>query len=279
MKTYRLLLVVLFAFPIYPKGFAQQVQLFVNEPLPLEITENKTVNLVFPFAVKSVDKGSRDVLVQKAKGVENVLLVKAARRDFTQTNLTVITSDGQLFSFTVDYADDPLQTNLTLIRDSSSSLVIFNQVNEADVMQTAQLIAENRVASGRSDLKKINHSGKVSLSLTGIYTARDIIFFRFLLDNRSNLSFQAESLRFLIKDKKQVKRAAIQEKEIIPVVSHGHLHKVEGQTYSTFVIAVSKFTIPDKKYLAIRITEKDGGRHLNLKVKNKTIVKAKPISE
>lgn len=277
MRTYRILLIILFTFLLSFESFAQQVQLFVNEPLPIEITVNKTVNLVFPFAIKSVDKGSRDVLVQKARGIENVLLVKAAREDFAQTNLTVITSDGQLFSFTVDYADDPLQTNLTLISDPGASSAIFKLVNEADVQQTAQLIAENRVASVESDLKIMDHSGLASLTLNGIYTERDLIFFRFLLSNRSNLSYQSESLRFFIRDKKQVKRAALQERELIPVLTQGDINTVPGKAYSTFVIAVSKFTIPDKKYLDIRLTEKDGGRHLNLKVKNKTIVKVKPV--
>lgn len=277
MKTYRLLLVILFFFLLSLESFAQQVQLFVNEQLPLEITVNKTVNLVFPFAIKSVDKGSRDVLVQKAKGIENVLLVKAARKDFTQTNLTVIIADGQLFSFNVDYSDDPLQTNLTLINDPGASTVIFNQVNEASVRQTAQLIAENKVVSVESDLKIMDHSGLASLTLNGIYTAHDLIFFRFLLSNRSNLSYQTESLRFFIRDKKQVKRVALQEKEIIPILVHGDINKVEGESYNTLVIALSKFTIPDKKYLTVRLTEKDGGRHLNLRVKNKTIVKAKPV--
>lgn len=277
MRTYRILLIILINFLLSFESFAQQVQLFVNEPLPIEITVNKTVNLVFPFAIKSVDKGSRDVLVQKARGIENVLLVKAARKDFAQTNLTVITSDGQLFSFTVDYADDPLQTNLTLISDPGASSAIFNLVNEADVQQTAQLIAENRVASVESDLKIMDHGGRASLTLNGIYTERDLIFFRFLLSNRSNLSYQVERLRFFIRDKKQVKRAALQERELIPVLTQGDITKVSGKAYSTFVIAISKFTIPDKKYLVIRLTEKDGGRHLNLKVKNKTIVKSKPV--
>jgi hypothetical protein len=49
----------------------------VIEPYPLWVTLNKTTNLIFPYAIKSVDRGSRDVLAQKAKGVENILLVKA----------------------------------------------------------------------------------------------------------------------------------------------------------------------------------------------------------
>ncbi|WP_238698906.1 DUF4138 domain-containing protein, partial [Flavobacterium circumlabens] len=69
---------------------------------------------VFPFAIKSVDKGSPDILVQKAKGLENILQVKAAQKGFFQTNLTVVTADGKLYSFVLNYDEESPQLNLTL---------------------------------------------------------------------------------------------------------------------------------------------------------------------
>src|SRR5688500_828142 len=76
-------------------------------PQALEIAYNKTTSLVFPAIIKSVDRGSRDLLAQKAKGVENILQLKAARHGFPNTNLTVITSDGKLHEFTVAYSKAP----------------------------------------------------------------------------------------------------------------------------------------------------------------------------
>jgi len=64
------------------------------EPFHLDITFLKTTHLIFPYAIKSVDRGSPDILAQKAKGVENVLLVKAGRENFKESNLSVITADG-----------------------------------------------------------------------------------------------------------------------------------------------------------------------------------------
>ena len=70
----------------------------------LNITYNKTTNLIFPYSVQSIDRGSKDILVQQPKGTENVVQVKADKPNFIQTNLSIITIDGQLYSFTVDYA-------------------------------------------------------------------------------------------------------------------------------------------------------------------------------
>src|SRR6187401_1585934 len=78
----------------------------------LTITCNKTTNLIFPANVQSVDRGSKDILVQQPKGVENIVQVKADKPNFSQTNLSVITVDGSLYSFTVDYTPQPTQLNV-----------------------------------------------------------------------------------------------------------------------------------------------------------------------
>jgi hypothetical protein len=97
------------------KSFAQNVteaKASFIKPYPITVTYSKTTNLIFPYAIKSVDKGSRDLLVQKAIGVENILQVKAAKQWFGETNLTVVTADGGLFSYSVTYTDAPGNLNM-----------------------------------------------------------------------------------------------------------------------------------------------------------------------
>ncbi|MBE9462064.1 conjugative transposon protein TraN [Dyadobacter subterraneus] len=256
---------------------AQDVQLFSIAPFPIEITYNKTVNLIFPFAVKSVDKGSRDILAQKAKGVENILQLKAARKDFEQTNLTAITSDGKLYSFVVSYQQQPLRLNIELIqtdsRSSQTRALLSDQRNEAFLKNLA-----SRAAIEQSHLYHIKDSAhKARLVLSGLYTADDVLFYRLSIDNRSNISYEIESLRFFISDKKQVKRAAAQQTEIIPLYVHDHTGKIQARQSSQLVFALPKFTTSDAKQLTIELMEKNGGRHLRLAVQNSTIVNAKPI--
>src|SRR5690606_3632811 len=77
------------------------------DPMPLGISAAKTTNLIFPYAIKSIDRGSAEVLVQKATGVENVLQVKASIPSFAETNLTVMTADGRFYSFLLNYDGHP----------------------------------------------------------------------------------------------------------------------------------------------------------------------------
>src|SRR5882672_1873022 len=88
-----------------------------DESRNVEVTFNKTSTLVFPTAITSVDRGSRDLIAQKAKGVNNVLQIKAGKPNFRETNLTVITSDGGLYHFFIRYSEQPTVFTVS-IRDS-----------------------------------------------------------------------------------------------------------------------------------------------------------------
>jgi Domain of unknown function (DUF4138) len=67
----------------------------------LYIATDKTTSLVFPFSILHVDRGSKDILVQPVQEAENILLVKAGLKDFPETNLSVFTSDGSVYTFQV----------------------------------------------------------------------------------------------------------------------------------------------------------------------------------
>lgn len=85
-KISALLVIVIFFTLIKLQVFAQislsTENISVIKPYHLAVTYNKTTNLVFPYAIKSVDRGSKDILVQKAKDVENILQVKAGQKRF-----------------------------------------------------------------------------------------------------------------------------------------------------------------------------------------------------
>lgn len=72
----------------------------------------KTTHLIFPSAVTYVDLGSGSIIADKAQGAENIVKVKANASGFAQTNMTVLTTDGKLYSFLVDYEKDPKVINL-----------------------------------------------------------------------------------------------------------------------------------------------------------------------
>lgn len=242
---------------------------------PLEITYNKTTNLVFPAIIKSVDRGSRDILAQKAKGVENILQLKAARHGFPQTNLTVITGDGIIHEFTVSYSKEPEQLVLKIpSQNNTDSPLLWRGVGgEAEMEKTAA-----QIATTKRSIRLVNESGnKIKLSLYGIYIKDNVIFYHFRIHNRSNINYDVDFLRFYIQDKQKVKRTASQEVEVKPIYVFGEVENIHSQSYQDVVYALEKFTIPDAKHLVIEMFEKNGGRNLNLSISNKSIVNAKRV--
>ena len=273
MKNFKLLVMVPLLFMTIGV-LAQQTSkspLSKTESDSLMIAYSKTTNLVFPFAIKSVDKGSPDILVQKAKGLENILQVKAAQKGFFQTNLTVVTADGKLYSFVLDYNEEFPQLNLTLNKTKPDGQEIYFSdeiTNEKDIQEYSKLaLYDKKKLRGQKESKY-----DIDLKLNGIFIREQVMYYRIKVTNNSKISYDIDQIRFFIRDAKKVKRTASQEIEITPIYILNDIDKIQAEAENIFVFALPKFTIPEKKYLVIQLMEKNGGRHLEEHVKNTKLV-------
>lgn len=230
----------------------------------LQISTDQTVSLIFPFPIRHVDRGTRDVLVHPVKESDNILLVKAASKDFPATNLTVVVTDGSLYSFPIKYAAAP-------------AVWIYEVPPKADV--SVQTYANSLVDNPKTMRGIRDHSWDVLARISGIYIRGNVIYYQFRLDNQSPVDYDIDFLRFYIRDRHRGKRTATQENELKPLKVAGNTSCVRANHSSAIVMALEKFTIPDAKYLAVEIHEKNGGRHLLMKVKNRKIVKAIPLAD
>ncbi|MBP6023922.1 DUF4138 domain-containing protein [Ferruginibacter sp.] len=228
------------------------------------VTTDKTISLVFPFAIRYVDRGSQSVLAQQVKDAPTILLVKAAAKDFIETNLSVVTDDGSVYSFAVCYDNKP------------AVWVHYLPINRtATVSSYANMILDNERTVKKVKDKKYN----MQAGIRGIYIKDNIIYYQLYINNKGTIDYDVDLLRFFIKDKRRSKRTAVQEVEQKPVYTTGNHSKVKGNSNTVFVVALEKFTIPDKKYLAVQITEKNGGRHFLLRIGNKNIMKSKVLPD
>lgn len=245
-----------------------------NAQVLLEVTFNKTSSIIFPAAITAVDRGSRDILAQKVKGIENILQVKAGKTRFKDTNLTVITADGSLHQFTVRYADIPGTFTLRADPVPISSTVIFEQATtEVQLEKSASLILQHEKAKAMKSVSK----HQMKMALLGIYIQDNTMFYHLKISNHSNIPYNTELLRFYVRDRQRVKRTASQEVPEMPLFHKGNPALIKGMTSEDIVFALPKFTIPDAKLLVVELMEHNGGRHLQLTIRNRTIVKAKLI--
>jgi conjugative transposon TraN protein len=258
-------LIALILYGIYVETNAQTL---------LEVTFNKTSSIIFPAAITAVDRGSRDILAQKVKGVENVLQVKASKTRFKDTNLTVITADGSLHQFTVRYTDIPAAFTVRADPNVADTRITFEQATtQVQLERSAVLILRGEKAKPVKSVSK----NQMRMDLLGIYIQGNTMFYHLKVSNHSNIPYHTDLLRFYVRDKQRVKRTASQEVDEVPIFHKGNSAFIRGKTSEDIVFALPKFTIPDAKVLMIEIMEKNGGRHLQLAIRNKRIVKAKLI--
>jgi conjugative transposon TraN protein len=245
----------------------------VMAPYPLCVGYDKTTNLIFPYTIISVDRGSKNILAQKAKNVENILQVKAGKKGFEETNLTVITADGKFYSFLLNYAENPSVLNLDFNtpkpskQDAFFSPEVFNEKELREYSKAAAV--EKKKIRGIKD-----KAFGICFRLNGLFIHDRVMYYRIKVENQSNIRYDIGQVRFFICDRQKAKRTAVQEIEITPLYVHNDTQTVKGQSEHVFVFALSKFTIPDKKYLSIQLMEKNGGRHLDLKVPGRAFVRS-----
>ena len=266
-------------------GFSQMIP-----PHGLEITYDKTVHVIFPSPVRYVDLGSTDLIAGKADGAENVIRVKATTKNFRQeTNMSVITEDGNFYSFNVKYADEPLLLNVEMcdfIHDGET----VNRPNNAMEIYLTELDNESprlvrliMKSVYERDKRRIRHIGckrfGVQFLLKGLYSHGGLLYFHTQIKNTSHVPFDVDFVTFKIADKKLVKRTAMQEQVIYPLRAYNYVTRVDGKKSECTVFALPKFTIPDGKKLVVEMYEKQGGRHQTFELENEDLVQAETIHE
>lgn len=241
-------------------------------PYPIAVSDNKTSNLIFPSSIKSVDRGSSDVLAQKATGIENILQLKGAEPNFKETNVTVITADGKFYSFEVRYNNTPSTLNFSFVGDSSEKALIKDQpVSEATLLNTANLIKNKR-----HSLHKRTREEGTELSLLNLFVGDGLLWIELRITSQSLVPFTPAYTRFFLQDKKASKRTATQEVERVPVY-HSPLEKAEkGKAYVN-VFAFTPFTVPQGKEWVIQIGENDRSRSLSLHINHRIMQKTKSL--
>ena len=263
---------------VNPQSNAKETAFYEDQYKNLQVGFSKTTSIIFPYTIKSIDKGSAEVLVQKAKGVENILLVKAAKQHFFQTNLTVVTSDGKLYVFVLNY--DEMCPDLNFKAENAvaaSRDVLFSLENEN------QKRIEQYASAAYSKKKKISGLKKskyqIRLEVNGIFIQQNVLYLRVVFENKSKINYDIDQFRFFIRDKRKSKRTASQEIELEPLYATSSSSVIPYKSEIIKVYALEKFTIPENKYLTLQMIEKNGGRHLEVDINNNLTDKVIPITE
>lgn len=349
----------------------------------IHVSDIKTVSLVFPYEIIDFDIGNTEVSAKEVNGLNNVLRVKAFIPGFLQTSLTVFLKGGLIYTFELDYEQDPgtltyaieegeflqqvLLHDLRRDRDlenlrkhshpkkgqssyhdskediyykrstgsASGSATMGNKSTgsvssggsgsysnkSAVYVDTPQSRKEykpkkersskkeNRKSSrtyedrnpGRSlsqghlsnintntnDMKNFVYwainiekgfNGKVTDEMLNVESELanpimqdDYTIMMLRLDNKTNIAYDIDFVKFHVVDKKGWRRKAVQGIELVPELQYNYVERIPGRTEHIFAYVFPKFTLQKKKKFIITIGEKNGGRNLEMKASHRFI--------
>ena len=224
----------------------------------LAICTDKTITVIAPFPIKHVDLGSPDILAHQVETAGNILLLKAASKNFHPTNLTIVTEDNSVYSFSVGYEDNPITWIHRLTPQSTPPHSL------------AQTILHNdRNIRGLSTCK-----GGVCAVMNGIYVKSEVIYLHMQLQNSSPISYDIDLIRMYHGVRQKSRRTAKQELEIKPVTIVGNKRWIAAKGRNTLVIAIPKLALSKGACLVIEFAEKNGNRTLTLKVNHRKMLSA-----
>jgi hypothetical protein len=249
------LVMVLFGFcwvfGIWAQGPGFRLEGISSAVIP--VTVDKMTNVVFPEAVQAGVKVSAAVIVQKVRGVENVIEIKALRRDFPTTNLSVYGRDGRLYSFVLHYVADSSVLNFRVVAFGEGGVMLTGLPAGVDVLRREAYALEGR----RAYLNLSVRAERVGVRLCGVYSSDSLEWLVLRARNRSGMDFVVAAVRYYVEDKKKVKRRAVQEVELRPVFTDIPLViRVRGEV--SFAVGFEPFFVGKGRRLVCEVRGKDG---------------------
>ena len=272
MKIFRIAALLFAAFPTVMSAqqtFQEMEQLTVNENVTTVITASEPIRLVDI----STDKVVGD------KPIENVIRVKPKDGEH---------EDGEIVAI-VTVVTERFRSQYALIYTSRMEEAVSDkevQLNErtafhnpAVSMSTEEIVHYarriwNSPAKYRNVKTKRHH---MVMSLNNVYTVGEYFFIDFSVENKTNLRFDIDELRFKLDDKKLSKATNAQTLDIQPVLvldksknfKHGYRN----------VVVLKKMTFPNDKVLTIELSEiQVSGRTISMTIDYEDILAADSFS-
>lgn len=255
---------------------------------PIGVDTDKTIHIVFPHEIKEVDIGVAEVVSQITPAFTNILKLKAMA-EFSETNLTVLTAGGDLFSFILNYQKNPEILNINIEKNyqadainskkfnfstftKSDFLIPGINISETQIRKNFDFILQQKRRMKNIGVKNLN----VGAFVQNIYMDESLLYVSLKLENNSGVTFPIDFVKFYVRDVETAKRQTIQEEEL-PIVLSQQLDPVYSLHTRSFVVAIPRITISSDKQIDLEIYEAKGGRHLRFPINSKIISNAKTL--
>lgn len=245
----------------------------------IEVSEIHTTHIILPTKVADIALGHEEVISEKADPTDNIVKVKSVvdkKENFTETSITVVSIDGNIYPMTVGYAKNPKEMSISF---SDGGNALFNDMNVDD--DKMRKLSEWIIQKGQYINDLGIEENKMMFLLSSVFTDQDIIAFHLYAKNKSKIDYPIDFVKAHIADKKTGKRYLTQEEELYPFYSYysGDGNVIHGKDDIDIVFFYKKFTISKEKILYFELYEENGGRNLRFNAPYKTIINAEVMEK
>ncbi|HQJ89325.1 MAG TPA: DUF4138 domain-containing protein [Paludibacteraceae bacterium] len=252
-------------------------------PMSIELSMLRTSHIILKDNIADISVGVDSIVAELAE--DDIMNICKARQvsgfdGFTETSLTIITENKEIFPFIVTHNDNPKDLNINVASGDTDGNVSANfsesTMNEVEMEKLGKEIVEKGV--------KINNIGvyddKMNFCLASLYIKNDILMFHIRTTNNSKIDYDVDFIRCYIKNKKNSKSSVSQDDEKIPIyIYKTDEDKILANDSFSEILFFKKFTVPNKHLFYFEMFEKNGGRHLKFTCSNKEILKAEFLGD
>ena len=212
-----------------------------------------------------------------------------------ETNLNVVTSDGYYYAFNLVYNDAAkcvnyiIQPAMAFYREEpgrpDTSAVAEPGVPDVEAATAAEAV----LPDSASLFSKVSKQGsylvthnvaklqKLIFVLKGVYVDKTHIFFKFSIQNNSNVPFDVDYIAFSVTARKSKKTSSQERLQILPVGADVDVHTIGAKSITEVIYCFEKFTIGKDKVLLAEVLEQGGDRNIGLRIPETFIIEARKL--
>ena len=259
--------------------FAQSPGQTPIDSLPeIDISAKADIHFLSPEPIQYADISSHSIVGDMpVKNLLRIKLVPDSLRNLQAdcTSLGVITIVGESFiaQYRLVFTNSPGQQTPSEIEIQPGQCRPLDFPGITLTTPQMKSYAMDILHRGKkSDVRKAKAYGLVAM-LNHVYTVGDHVFLDIAFQNKTNLPYDIDELRFKIEDKKITKATNNQSLEIKPEWQLYQQASFKNEYHNIYVF--KKVTFPDNKILNVELSEKQvSGRTLTLQIKYGDLLKA-----
>lgn len=253
--------------------------LFIGKESPdaerILCSKSSDVHIVAPGKIVYIDFGNETIEASLAEGTQNILWIKASSPFTKDTNVSFALENGSFYSYNVGYSEDIPAAVYTIGAESEPESVMLEEQTIGSTEQERILAKVKN--KGRSFYSLGIQKYKQKLSIRNIFTYKEQTILDIELSNGSEVPYDVEFFKFIIKSKKAKKRVASQDLDLTGEIVSPFSGRIAPKKTERIIVVFPKFTLSDEQMLELNLIEQGGGRNIAYHISEESLNNANAL--